>query len=597
MSWVKPDDGFCLEPPQNQSARKRVTRKRPASKDDSSAACDQATSGHDPVDSLARASGTWVEKFAPKSRNDLAVHRDKVEQVCHCIKEKLKTSFTNSGAIILLCGPAGSGKTATLRCLAAEEGFTICEWINPVSLTAKTEFNPNWDFGRSTGQVDQFEDFLFQSSRYPSLLTGDSAKRVVLVEDFPNIFIRDVESLHRVLKMCRTVAVAPLIFIISESSDKLEHRLFPEVLMKELDITKITFNSIAPTFVTKALCTLLDTAVQLQAITHEPTADDIDSIVAASNGDIRSAINALEFFCSPRQCIGTVRSKPTAKQQWSVACKKRRKKAAKSDGRSCGIGRDAPLTLFHSLGKILHCKRKQQECSNIGEGTEVSACDLSLSSVKDPEKCPTTDINPEEVFERAAVSGETFALFLHHNMPDFAADIHTVAECSEWFCHGDVLLSEWTSENVMERHAMSVVTRGVVSSLSKSGSKSVGWRPLGKPQWSAAFRNIKQKLYDLRVAFKGLHSTGRELQLDRVPYLALLQESGLQLSNTRRVLVEEIGTLANRNLFHRSSLREQDTVDDREVELSVNYTCGNVEAVLDDLDHSDDEVVIEEYDD
>ncbi|XP_075527726.1 rad17 checkpoint clamp loader component isoform X2 [Dermacentor variabilis] len=533
MSWVKPDDGFCLEPPKNQSAHKRMTRKRPAPKDDCSAACDLASSGHDPVNSLARASGTWVEKFAPKSRNDLAVHRDKVEQVCQCIKEKLKTSFMNAGAIILLCGPAGSGKTATLRCLAAEEGFTICEWINPVSLTAKTEFNPNWDFGRSTGQVEQFEDFLFQSSRYPSLLTGDSAKRVVLVEDLPNIFIRDVESLHRVLRMCRAVAVAPLVFIISESSDKLEHRLFPEALMKELDVAKIMFNSIAPTFVTKALCTLLDTAVQLQAITHEPTADDIDSIVAASNGDIRSAINALEFFCSPRQ--------------W--------------------------------------------------DGTEVSTCDLSLSSVKDSEKCPTTDISPEEVFERAAVSAETFSLFLHHNMPDFAADIHTVAQCSEWFCHGDVLLSEWTSENVMERHAMSVVTRGVISSLSQSGSKSVGWRPLGKPQWSAAFRDIKQKLYDLRVAFKGLHSTGRELQLDRVPYLALLQESGLQLSNTRRVLVEEIGTLANRNLFHRSNLREQDTMDDREVELSVNYSCRNVEVVLDDLDHSDEEVIIEEYDD
>ncbi|KAH7970469.1 hypothetical protein HPB49_007486 [Dermacentor silvarum] len=207
-----------------------------------------------------------------------------------------------------------------------------------------------------------------------------------------------------------------------------------------------------------------------------------------------------------------------------------------------------------------------------------------------------------EVFERAAVSGETFALFLHHNMPDFAADIHTVAECSEWFCHGDVLLSEWTSENVMERHAMSVVTRGVVSSLSKSGSKSVGWRPLGKPQWSAAFRDVSTSDHifsclSFQFSEVGLHSTGRELQLDRVPYLALLQESGLQLSNTRRVLVEEIGTLANRNLFHRSSLREQDTVDDREVELSVNYTCKNVEAVLDDLDHSDEEVVIEEYDD
>lgn len=367
--------------------------------------------------------------------------------------------------------------------------------------------------------------------------------------------------------------------------------------MRELDVTKITFNSIATTFVTKALCALLDKAVQSQAITHEPTADDIDSIVAASNGDIRSAINALEFFCSPQQSVGPVRSKPAAKRQWNGACNKRRKKAPKPDVPSCGIGRDVPLTLFHSLGKILHCKRKQPEGSKTDDGSEASAGDLSLSSIKDPNKCPSTDISPEEVFERAAISGEAFALFLHHNMPDFAADIHTVAQCSEWFCHGDVLLSEWTSENVMEKHAMSVVTRGVISSLSQQGARSVGWKPLTKPQWSAAFRDIRQKLYDLRVAFKGLHSTGRELQLDRVPYLAMLQKSGLQLSNTRRALVEEIGTLASRNFFRRSSLHEQDVVDDSEVELSVNYTCSNVETVLDDRDYSDEEVIIEEYDD
>ncbi|KAL3206944.1 hypothetical protein MRX96_039776 [Rhipicephalus microplus] len=131
-------------------------------------------------------------------------------------------------------------------------------------------------------------------------------------------------------------------------------------------------------------------------------------------------------------------------------------------------------------------------CSETHNGnTEASAGDLSLPSVKDPDKNPTTDIAPEEVFERAAISGEAFALFLHHNMPDFAADIHTVAECSEWFCHGDVLLSEWTSENVMEKHAMSVVTRGVIASLSQQGTKGVGWKPLSKPQWSSCLQRYQ----------------------------------------------------------------------------------------------------------
>ncbi|KAK8785968.1 hypothetical protein V5799_007667 [Amblyomma americanum] len=599
MNWVKPEDGFCLEPPAGQSTRSRMRRKRPAAKqNDCSATYDGGTSEQNLAESAVLTDGTWVEKFAPKTRNDLAVHRDKVEQVSRCIAEKLSSGNKNAGAIVLLSGPAGSGKTATLRCLAAEQGFTICEWVNPVSLTARAEYNQNWDFGGVTGQVEQFEDFLFQSSRYPSLLSEDSAKRIVLVEDLPNIFIRDPGSLRMTLRTCCRVSIAPLVFIISDSADQLEHRLFPEDFLRELEVTKIAFNPIATTFVAKALCALLDRAAQSQTITHEPTPDDIDSIVAASNGDIRSAINALEFFCSPSQ------TSPLQHGSGAVPPRNDERKSVKSDTYGSGIGRDAPLTLFHSLGKILHCKPKQTEqTSKIEGGSQASSADLSLATTKDPEKHTTGGRNPEDVFERSGVSGELFALFLHHNMPDFAADVYTVAECCEWFCHGDVLFSEWTSENVMETHAVSVITRGLMSSLAQSTTKSAGWKPLGKPQWSGALRDIKQKLYDLRVSFKGQHSTGRELQLDRVPYLALLRGSSTELSNSQRLLVDEIGVLANRNPLRFSantswsSLREQDMVDDRQVELSVNYTCKNVEALPDAPCYSDEEIVIEEFDD
>lgn len=36
-------------------------------------------------------------------------------------------------------------------------------------------------------------------------------------------------------------------------------------------------------------------------IVHEPTSDDLNQMVVSSAGDIRSAINALEFFCSAMQ--------------------------------------------------------------------------------------------------------------------------------------------------------------------------------------------------------------------------------------------------------------------------------------------------------
>lgn len=600
MNWVKPEGAFCLEPPPEQSARSRTKRKRRDVKETSRSA---STSTSEQV-AQSQLNGTWVDKFAPKSRSDLAVHRDKVELVYRSIMEKI--SNKSVGAVFLLCGPAGSGKTATVRCLAADEGLTICEWVNPISLTAKHEYNVDWDFGGTTGQVEQFEDFLFQSSRYPSLLDEDSGKRLVLVEDLPNIFIREPKSLHSVLRMCRRTAIAPLVFIISDSSDKLDYRLFPDDIVRELDITKITFNSIATTFVTKALCALLDSAVRTQAITHEPTPDDIESIVAASNGDIRSAINALEFFCSPQQSLlkatGSFGSS-AKKNQWSGGGRKRRKKAPRADTYSGGIGRDTPLSLFHSLGKILHgkCRQLDQSSTELANETDLSSSDSFSGST--PQKHSASSNSPEEVFERAAISGETFALFLHHNMPDFAADVAAAAECAEWFCHGDVLASEWTSDNVMESYATSVVTRGLTASLSSSAGKSAGWRPLGKPQWMASLRHVKQKLFDLRVAFKGQHSTGRELQLDRVPYLALLREHGPPLTNTRKALVDEIGTLAHANSLRFSthwggkSLSEQDVADGWEVENAVDYTCKGTQEAPECPEHSDEEVIIEEYDD
>lgn len=38
-----------------------------------------------------------------------------------------------SGAILLLTGSAGAGKTATIHVLANELGFEVQEWINPLS--------------------------------------------------------------------------------------------------------------------------------------------------------------------------------------------------------------------------------------------------------------------------------------------------------------------------------------------------------------------------------------------------------------------------------------------------------------------------------
>ena len=44
-------------------------------------------------------------------------------------------SQSSSGAVLLLTGSAGAGKTATVHVLANELGFEVQEWINPLSET------------------------------------------------------------------------------------------------------------------------------------------------------------------------------------------------------------------------------------------------------------------------------------------------------------------------------------------------------------------------------------------------------------------------------------------------------------------------------
>ena len=63
-------------------------------------------------------------------RSELAVHKKKIEDVCRVITEALASAHRNK--VIVLSGPTGVGKSATVRALAAELGIGLEEWSNPV---------------------------------------------------------------------------------------------------------------------------------------------------------------------------------------------------------------------------------------------------------------------------------------------------------------------------------------------------------------------------------------------------------------------------------------------------------------------------------
>ena len=103
-----------------------------------------------------------------------------------------------------------------------------------------------------------------------------------------------------------------------------------------------SFNPIAPSLLTKALQALLSSHYSSSSQTP-PSRDVIDTIVETSNGDIRSAIMALQFACVVQ--LGGKRRKKKAGDETSLILESVTR-------------REQSLVLFHLMGKVLYNKRQ-----------------------------------------------------------------------------------------------------------------------------------------------------------------------------------------------------------------------------------------------
>lgn len=139
----------------------------------------------------------WIDKFEPKTCEEVAVHPKKLAELKNWLLHCETVHKQHPAQICLLTGPSGSGKTAAVRALARSQKYELQEWINPVD---RDMINTLGDQMSSyTGsQIDFFKSFLFRSSRYKSLL--GSQKRLVLVEDFPNMILSSVDIFEGILE-------------------------------------------------------------------------------------------------------------------------------------------------------------------------------------------------------------------------------------------------------------------------------------------------------------------------------------------------------------------------------------------------------------
>lgn len=246
-------------------------------------------------------SSNWIENFAPQAKDDLAIHAKKLAELDDWFRTIKTSKVKRSAPILLISGPSGSAKTAALKVLAKEFHYAISEWVTPTDIehTRRGTNDENDNITFSENQGDKFSQFLFQSSRYRSVF-DTSAKRLVLVEDFPNVFIKDPAGFEEVLERYTVYGKSPLIFIITDTKSRtlnIGHNVFTDNVRQRFQIDTISFNAVADTMVKKGLkrvCSIMSQPGFQQYYT-EPTQDTIDSIVLSSQGDVRSAVINLHF--------------------------------------------------------------------------------------------------------------------------------------------------------------------------------------------------------------------------------------------------------------------------------------------------------------
>ncbi|KGL94831.1 Cell cycle checkpoint protein RAD17, partial [Charadrius vociferus] len=511
----------------------------------------------------------WIDRYKPETQNDLAVQKKKIEEVETWLKMHIfQRQPKQGGSVLLLTGPPGCGKTATIQILARDLGVQVQEWTNPVSLDFTKEdlrnmfgHDSNFHTFPSQAQASLFQDFLLRANKYNKLqMLGESSendKKLILIEDIPNQFYRDPSSLHEILRRFVRTSRCPLIFIISDnfSGDSNQRLLFPTEILEELCISSISFKPVAPTNMMKVLNRIAATEASMnREKTLALDRTSLELLCRGCSGDIRSAINSLQFSsmkdCSLEKEFWSRKKRSTTLKCEAAAISKVRKKSKSDTSEDQEIqaigGKDASIFLFHALGKIIYCKREAVSESEIPQ----------LPSHLSEYRRDTLLIQPEGIVEKSHMSGSIFNLYLHQNYVDFFSDIDDVVRASEYLSTADVLCSNWSTRLVMEEYSASVATRGVIHSNTSRAfahhQGGMGFRPLHKPQWFFINKKYQENCLAAKSLFSSFCLPPECLQTELLPYLAMLANP--MRNQAQIAFIQDIGRLPLKRHFGRLKL-------------------------------------------
>ncbi|KAF4518876.1 hypothetical protein B566_EDAN006727 [Ephemera danica] len=233
-----------------------------------------------------------------------------------------------------------------------------------------------------------------------------------------------------------------------------------------------------------------------------PNIDVINSIYESSCGDLRSAINTLQFAClrggtnTAKAVTGKIQSSPkksSTKKAKLVASKEKETEFAAIGGR------DTPDDFFRVIGRVLYAKRDPQQ-----------------------ERGPLVH-NPQDIVRSYSGNAEFFAGFLHENyLKHFSSNIQAVRKTADYFSVADVIMNPGVMNGMelAKQLGLSVSVQGVMHNHpGKSTSAGLGFKPHHKPRSIAAEHGYQDRRDQARQMFPNSHCTNYELLTELVPYI------------------------------------------------------------------------------
>ncbi|RAH71045.1 putative cell cycle checkpoint protein Rad17 [Aspergillus aculeatinus CBS 121060] len=372
----------------------------------------------------------WAQRFPPKDISELAVHSRKISDV----KTWLNNAFHGTGErLLILRGPSGSGKTTTVSILSETLGFEIIEWRNPAASDSVTNL-PN-------SVALQFGDFLERANELPGLdldlpsnfsegqrgaIEGFSPRRrLILIEEFPSLITQSSNlSLFRMAvqrylvtagsaREMDIVPCSPMVIIISETlldscssfSDNITaHRLLGPAICNHPGTRIIDFNSIAPTFMFRALNLILEKEGRVSKSERALSPATMRSL--SQNGDIRSAAARLEFICLKSSNFAEMKKPSKAKK-----ASRRAPTLTPVEEQALGLitQRETTLGLFHAVGKVVYNKRDDPSSKKDGQPV------MPPSYLRHYGRPKISQVQVNELYNETGTDTQTFISTLHEN--------------------------------------------------------------------------------------------------------------------------------------------------------------------------------------